>query len=510
MALPDRQLFALALASVITEMNGAHHDELGSWGLNEHTKPWCTNTLKNFYGIESKEDFDESARFFLEEGHSKAARDVLATLASSSTADTPKQALVRANAVEIQKVGLLAWDYGRLSAVVGWSYWAGFVDDPSAWKLLLFLASKVQSAYDSWSAYARAYELGRRFWKSGEPHEATARAIAKLLQDPESPWVKIPWNTNLGVTLPKLDVVARFKRSICPSCGAAKSRPSKTAYVYCDFCGTLADYDFSRACETNPDVRPGPAYAALAAELMPALDAAKARGDVAAYRSLQRRLFDGFCTHAPLSVPPRVHDPTYRAAYVAYMAEAATVVAFDPGSAAHDAAVARATSGLSFHSPRPGVLRVPAPAFEALAGAVFAQLAHHDALYRAKGIYELQPDAASRELQQRIGASLFTQGWLPMLDEAQAQKLLAYTKLTGEYLEAKPAAPTATACCGSCGASLPVFSGARAVVCESCGHKLDVSVPRVPCPGCGAPLAFESGTSRVACPSCRTEVSRVT
>ena len=96
-----------------------------------------------------------------------------------------------------------------------------------------------------------------------------------------------------------------------------------------------------------------------------------------------------------------------------------------------------------------------------------------------------------------------------MLDEAQAQKLLAYTNLAGEYVETKPAAPSAMACCGSCGAGLPVFSGARAVVCESCGHKLDLSVPRLPCPGCGAPLALEAGTSRLSCPSCRTEVSRV-
>jgi hypothetical protein len=37
------------------------------------------------------------------------------------------------------------------------------------------------------------------------------------------------------------------KQVDCPRCGAPKRLPSKTAYLYCDHCGSLVDYDFRLA-----------------------------------------------------------------------------------------------------------------------------------------------------------------------------------------------------------------------------------------------------------------------
>src|SRR5271165_4026944 len=37
------------------------------------------------------------------------------------------------------------------------------------------------------------------------------------------------------------------KKVDCPRCGAPKRLPSKTAYLYCDHCGSLVDYDFRLA-----------------------------------------------------------------------------------------------------------------------------------------------------------------------------------------------------------------------------------------------------------------------
>ncbi|HVH42455.1 MAG TPA: hypothetical protein VM925_08925 [Labilithrix sp.] len=39
----------LALAALLTEMNSAHHDELGGWGKNEHTAPWCRSTVSSVH-----------------------------------------------------------------------------------------------------------------------------------------------------------------------------------------------------------------------------------------------------------------------------------------------------------------------------------------------------------------------------------------------------------------------------------------------------------------------------
>jgi hypothetical protein len=37
------------------------------------------------------------------------------------------------------------------------------------------------------------------------------------------------------------------KKVDCSRCGAPKRLPSKTAYLYCDHCGSLVDYDFRLA-----------------------------------------------------------------------------------------------------------------------------------------------------------------------------------------------------------------------------------------------------------------------
>ena len=50
------------------------------------------------------------------------------------------------------------------------------------------------------------------------------------------------------------------KRCTCVVCGAPKKLPTVTAYVYCDYCASLIDYDLRRAGEG--DTAPDPAYAA--------------------------------------------------------------------------------------------------------------------------------------------------------------------------------------------------------------------------------------------------------
>lgn len=503
--LPPRQLWALALSGVLTEMNSAHHDELGGWGMNEHTRAWCKNTLADFYGVKSREDFVSTSTWLATEGHTKEARETIATLGPPHL-DNPKQTLARAHRAEIERAGLLAWDIGRYVAVVGWGVWAGFATEEEAWKMLLAAAFRVQKTYDSWQAFGAAYELGRRFWSGGKPNEATGRALAKLFTDPKSPWLRLPWKLDLGVAFGDMSAKTRFKRSTCPTCGAPKMRPSATAYVYCDHCGELSDYDFAKACE-KPMERPGPVYENLLAQVKGEMEHARMAGNVAGFRAVQMRLFDVFVTACPGSVPLRVGDPAYRHKYVAYMAEGATVTAFDHAAKQYEAAVTQTVAGLAFYT-QGGVTRVQPARFQQMAAAVFAQQAHIERLYDQHGVYAMFPERASKELQKRIGMSLFCQGWLPMLDEASAKQLLAQTGLTTEYVEADPPQGD-DASCTCCGAKLSALPGAKRVVCEKCGHRLDVGGARVTCRGCGSPLAPAEGVTNFACPHCKIPMQRV-
>ena len=446
MAYPDHQLWALAVGAPVIRTEGPDVSLLGGRRNDDpQSVGWCQYALKTLYGVESRPQLERALTFLFQ----------------------------RAG-------GPPAWDLARAVAVSGWGFRAGFFQELETWQLVMTAAAMVQRAYPSWDAFADAYEAGRSAWAKGAPHEPTARALAWLRTDAESPWRRLPWSLDLGITL--FDAKAakvRFKRTTCPTCGAPKQRPSPTAYVYCDYCGVLCDFDFARACE-KPLERPGPVYEQLLAGLEPSLDDAMARGDVDAYRTLQRELYDAYVDAAPGSCSPRVRDPAYRAKYVACAAEGAVVRAFDAQSKEHEAAVARATKGLAFAQLAPGVIRVATQPWEALVDAVFAQQEYDATLFDARGIWELNPDGASRAVQRRAGLSMFVQGWLPMLEEAQARALVERAGLRGEYVEADPVQGE-TRSCGSCGGPTLVLPGAKRVVCEHCGRKLDVVAMMKPC-----------------------------
>jgi len=515
MAYPEHQRWALALSAVITELNGGHHDALGGWGENEHTRAWCKNHLAKFYGIASQADLASMAKWLYQEGHTKDARALLSSAAQAGAseerdAETDARArVVLDNREEIEKRGVLAWDTARLVAVLGWSAWAGYIGEIPAWEVMLMAGARAQQTYDSWESFARGYELGRLFWAEGAPHEPTARAIEKLTTDPASPWKTLAWNFDLGVKILDPNAKTRFKKTTCAACGAAKSRPSATAYVYCDFCGALADYDFQRACAT-PIARPGPVYEALAAALAPKIEAARASGDREAFRAAQIELFDAFARACPDATPLRARDEAYRAKYAAYLAEGALVTAFDDRARELDAAMRDAMSKLRGEKLDTGEIRLNPNAWRALFEAVLAREAHAAALFESAGVYAMQPDGASAALQKRMSMSMFAQGWLPMLDETTAKDMLTRLGLVGDFVEGTSGKEEiAKGSCGACGAELAVARGARRMICEQCGRKIDVEGARVTCSGCGASLSPAEGVDAFACPYCKIELRRV-
>lgn len=355
-----------------------------------------------------------------------------------------------------------AYEITRLIEVAAHAAAAGYIDELTAWHVIWAAATLAQRTYGSWREYGETYDAV--FSQITDHRGSAEHRVARELADPESPWCRLPWNL-MGATM-----TPRVLRVACGTCGAPRTRPSPSAYVYCDHCGALVDYDFAVALAQGI-AAPGSVYEALRAELAPALDAARTRGDVDGFRELQHRLFDAFVEATPASTPVRTRDPEYRARYVAWLAEAATVAAFDDAARALEAAMGVATSQLAFASVD-GKPRVAPEPFRALADSVFAYEARRDALFEP-AVYALHPDGASRALQRRIGNSLFAQGWLPYLGEADAQALLARTELAREYDELPPPATRALPC-HRCGGPLDIVEGAKRVVCEHCGRLVDV------------------------------------
>ena len=93
-----------------------------------------------------------------------------------------------------------------------------------------------------------------------------------------------------------------IKRATCARCGGPKRLPSKTAYLYCDFCGALVDYDFRLAnAGTNAGIT-NTVYERLITPYQPAIAQAKAMGDRDGYRGIMLHVFRQWIEQCPQAV----------------------------------------------------------------------------------------------------------------------------------------------------------------------------------------------------------------
>ena len=294
------------------------------------------------------------------------------------------------------------------------------------------------------------------------------------------------------------------KRCTCVVCGAPKKLPTVTAYVYCDYCASLIDYDLRRACEG--DTAPDPAYAATVNSTQAAAREAAAAGDRDTYRDLQKRVFEAYVTGVPMAVSHRArNDRGYRDAYVGYMAGAATARAFDPASQALEAEMRQRVMGLRYSGNMMSPT-VSSDSFWPMVDTLERQIEASQVLYRSAGLAELDPDHAEH-LTGKLGWSGFCQGWLGMLPAETATQLLDRAGLTNEYVPVE-AEDGQSRHCGGCGAEFSALPGATAIICEGCGRKMDLGSAEIPCASCGAVMTLPAGADRMACPFCQAQVER--
>jgi hypothetical protein len=299
------------------------------------------------------------------------------------------------------------------------------------------------------------------------------------------------------------------KRVDCPTCGAPKKLPSTSAYLYCDYCATLADYDFRRACEGAGTMSPGTAeYAQTVNSANAEAKAALQGGDKDAYRAAQNKLWEASITHRPQQWSHRLGDPEYEAQFIQYMTESAVINNFDPQYVALNQEMRTRAAGLEYT----GSLmdrRTGGPTFRAMVDVTKRQAAHANELAVANGLIELDPDHASTAVRDRMAGSLFSQGWLPMLNQEDAAWLIEDLHIGGEYVKAETTDGAEARNCGGCGGALTVLPGAKTVICDHCGRSLDVGGAQLQCGNCGASMSLPVGVQRQGCPYCSTEVERV-
>ena len=295
----------------------------------------------------------------------------------------------------------------------------------------------------------------------------------------------------------------RIKLSRCHLCNATKTRPSPTAYVFCDFCGALIDFDFQTAIGDSRSKLPGPEYERLRAALAPQLEKAQQRGDKDAYLELQRKLFAAYVEACPAACSPRINDPAYREKYIEHSARATTEGAFDPQmKAASDrqAAVMKALQWIPGGSM--GVTCRP-DTFWALYDTVLETAEVAKRMEERTGLAALQPDGDT-PVNARIGLSMFVQGWLPYLKTPEIDELMRRTGLASDYVE-PTAAKDEVVPCGVCKAEVHRFEGAKQCVCDGCGHLLFANLV-TSCSHCAAKLLLPAERTSFQCAFCSTEL----
>jgi DNA-directed RNA polymerase subunit RPC12/RpoP len=308
---------------------------------------------------------------------------------------------------------------------------------------------------------------------------------------------------------PSLTATSDFiKRATCPRCGAPKTLPSKTAYLYCDYCGALVDYDFRKAnAGTNAGLT-NTIYHQLVAPWQPNLDHARATGDRDAYRGLMLHVFQQWIDQCPQAVSPRAKtDLDFRQRMVAYSAECAVVKDMDPTQQQMEAEL-NAVMGSFQRMPTPGGAWMVAGDFWRAAELWKQQMELAYQTIESTGVAGMDPDEAPPGVALKMEHSTFCQAWLPHLSAEDGERLLAYYGMKGDYTKVEPQV-TEDHRCGGCGVELHTMPGARVVVCEDCGRQVDIAAGAVPCRQCGAPLSYPVGVTQLQCPYCRVQTARV-
>lgn len=294
-----------------------------------------------------------------------------------------------------------------------------------------------------------------------------------------------------------------IKSSKCHLCGAPKSRPSPTAYVYCDHCGALIDFDFQTAVSDKRSKLPGPEYTRLNASITPQLEAAQKKNDQATYLELQRKLYAAYVEACPAACAPRIADAAYREKYIEQQARTSTVGAFDPEMAAASDRQAKAMKALEWDNGGRMGVTVTHDSFWALYDTVIEIAEVGKRLAEKHDLAALNPDGDT-PVNQKLGLSLFLQGWTPYLKKADLEALMEKTGLGGQYVRLERV-HSATVPCGVCKTDVAREDHAKKCVCDSCGHLLRADVA-VPCSSCGAKLLMPDQRTDFRCPFCETEL----
>jgi hypothetical protein len=202
----EQKGWALATSAILTEANEQRHDLLaGGRPTAAEVATWKAS-LREWWGVRNRNDLLRTLVWVEAAGHRRRFEKMGASLPSGSGSDRDpdyarQMALVRTHYARLGKKSLLGWDYGRFVSLCRWGYLVGYLSEDEAWQWIMPKARELQKTFDSWADLGENYLIGREFWSLQETATQGWRyraAYQRLLTNPDSPWVRIPWTLELG------------------------------------------------------------------------------------------------------------------------------------------------------------------------------------------------------------------------------------------------------------------------------------------------------------------------
>jgi hypothetical protein len=213
------QRWAMACPALLTEANHQQHDLLSCAEPSLQNVSNMKATLQRWWAVSDRDGLlkalswvDEGGghRRLWDECSQVQADDDLTNLEHKWQANhwdrqewERKLQIIHKYEKEVGKKGLLGWDYCRFIALCRWGVLCNYLSEDEAWRKIMPVARKLQSKFSSWSDLGKNYLIGREFWSGEETAQNGViyqKNYEKLLSDKSSPWVTIPWNTNLGTS----------------------------------------------------------------------------------------------------------------------------------------------------------------------------------------------------------------------------------------------------------------------------------------------------------------------
>ncbi|MHC9538176.1 MAG: DUF1266 domain-containing protein [Vulcanimicrobiota bacterium] len=208
--------WCLAAGAIINHVNCDRHDLLGGRPLNSTQRQRTQALLRQSWDIKNGSDAFSTLNWLRTEGHRKQFNEIASLIKVSDPSSLSDQALiskgldqdtisqvrfVQKYSRDLEGRSLTAWDMCRLINVAGWCYNAGYITEQEAWGRIRPAALILQRTYSSWQDMGRNYLLGRQFWEPGLYQQEGSLfdgVVRKLCSDSSSPWVRIPWQTDLN------------------------------------------------------------------------------------------------------------------------------------------------------------------------------------------------------------------------------------------------------------------------------------------------------------------------